>query len=140
MLRKAKETKRQIIEQLNRRVLKETPESKIFQDKGVGKVPLGEEMESEDRHNKLVGYLQSLISREGFTVAEIWKAIKYGLTPQIKVNDRYVMGEPDVEYGDEEDTTIEKIMVPTMNPVMMKEIINMGIIQTMTLKKKNFPQ
>jgi len=56
-----------------------------------------------DRHNKLVGYLQSLISSEGFTVAEIWKAIKHGLTPQIKVNDRYVMGEPDVEYGDEED-------------------------------------
>ena len=59
--------------------------------------------ETEDRHNKLVGYLQSLISSEGFTVAEIWKAIKHGLTPQIKVNDRYVMGEPDVEYGDEED-------------------------------------
>ena len=103
MLRRAKQTKRQIIESLNRRVLKETTLPKRFQDKGVGKVPLGEEMESEDRHNKLVGYLQSLISSEGFTVAEIWKAIKHGLTPQIKVNDRYVMGEPDVEYGDEED-------------------------------------
>jgi hypothetical protein len=97
MLRRANQTKRQIIEQLNRRVLKETPESKIFQDKGMGKTPLGEEENPNGRQNQLINYLQNLVTSEGFTVAEILKAVKFGLTPQIKVNDRYVMGNPDSE-------------------------------------------
>ena len=162
MLRRAKQTKRQIIESLNRRVLKEedneyqtfslklrpwvtaTPDelehilaaalnihssevarkhniesdvivepmkvqgpyefsmnettlSKRFQDKGMGKTPLGEEENPNGRQNQLINYLQNLVTSEGFTVAEILKAIKFGLTPQIKVNDRYVMGNPDSE-------------------------------------------
>lgn len=48
MLRKANETKRQIIEQLNKRLLKETTESQKFEDDGVGKVPLGEEGKSDN--------------------------------------------------------------------------------------------
>ena len=97
MLRRAKQTKRQIIEQLNRRVLKETTLSKKFQDKGMGKTPLGEEENSNSRQSKLISSLQNLVTSEGFTVAEILKAIKFGLTPQIKVNDTYVMGNPDSE-------------------------------------------
>ena len=94
-----KESERRRIRNLHKQhfVLKETTESEIFQDKGMGKTPLGEEENPNGRQNQLINYLQNLVTSEGFTVAEILKAIKFGLTPQIKVNDRYVMGNPDSE-------------------------------------------
>ena len=59
---------------------------------------MGEHNESGSRQSKLINSLKNLMTIEGFTLTEILKAIKYGLTPQIKVNDTYVMGEPDEDW------------------------------------------